>query len=87
VIADPGQWSELKWRRSAKGNLWVRVEGWLITVFRSELTPGFHFAVDDFFSHDTFPTEEAAMLASYDGFAFLSRYVPKKPDRQMGLFT
>ena len=63
------------WRRSAKGNIHIGVDGYHITVFRRG---GGYKAViskpDSGFKHfgkRAFPTEAAAQLASFDALEFL----------------
>jgi hypothetical protein len=67
------RWLKRKWKTSAKGNPWLKADGRLIAVFASRYAEGYHYAVDGQVSRRTFPTERAAMLASYDGVEYLNR--------------
>lgn len=63
------------WRRSAKGNIYIRAEGYQITVFGSG--GGYRGVISNaatgfkHFGRRTFQTEETAQLAGFDALQFL----------------
>lgn len=73
-----GRWLGRKgWRRSAKGNIYIRIDGYHITVFRSG--GGYRGVISNaatglkHFGRRTFQTEASAQLAGFDALEFLKQ--------------
>jgi hypothetical protein len=67
------RWTTRRWRRSAKGNLYLKAKGHRIVVMPSRFVEGWTFSADGIFSRRTFPDELAAKRASYDGYEYMRR--------------
>jgi hypothetical protein len=67
------RWVKQRWRTSAKGSLWVKVRGVVVTVFRSRFGEGYLYGIGRDFSRETFADLDSAKSASYDGFTRRNR--------------
>jgi hypothetical protein len=90
-VAARRRWMGLPWRTSAHGNLWTKVKGHHVVIFRSRFSEGYSYGIDGQFHCGTFPTPRHAQLASCD--RFLEREgltgsdaleKPLLPDRSFG---
>lgn len=62
-------WAKCAWKRSSKGNLWVKIDGHNITVFASPYKEGkWVFSIDRAYSQPIYNSEAEAQLATFDEF-------------------
>jgi hypothetical protein len=76
------RWLQRQWRVSAKGNEWIRADGFRVTVYRKGNEWGATVASeeDNFVHHGrrTFRTANAVKLAAFD---FISRLLAAKAEK------
>jgi hypothetical protein len=77
------RWLQRQWRVSAKGNEWLRADGYRVVVYRKGNQWAATIAAedDDFVHHGrrTFPTSNEVKLAAFD---FISRLLASKAPRR-----
>ena len=62
-------WAKCAWKRSSKGNLWMKTDGHNITVFASPYKEGkWVFIIDGAYSQPIYNSEAEAQLATFDEF-------------------
>jgi hypothetical protein len=68
--ARKSKWLARKWRRSAKGNHFLNIEGCNVTVFPDKFHPGkWKWKIDADFGRERFDTPAAAKLDLFDALA------------------
>lgn len=63
------RWPSMRWRISARGNPWAKVEGILCVVFPAH--HGYRCMVGGESSPSTYPDEDGAKAAALDGFLYV----------------
>jgi hypothetical protein len=72
-------WADRRWRRSRRGNPWIKARGHHVVVFRAG-SGGYRVMIDGEHVFGDYPNEYAAKLASYDGLAYVEREYPRAKD-------
>ena len=62
-------WLTLKWKRSKKGNAYIKKDGKVLVVFPNQFRPGFWgYGIDGDFSSGKYESEDAAKLALFEAY-------------------
>lgn len=60
-------WLALKWKRSKKGNPYLKKDGMILTVFPNKWKPGhWGYGIDGEFSNSTYHSEDEAKMALFE---------------------